>query len=166
MKLKLQSVYQPENFLNNGPAFTYIQVVLAVKSNDQEDSVVLIRFIANVLWFFLGGGIFIALGYLLGGLALCLTIIGIPLGIQTLKLARVGLAPFGLDIVEIPGRNGSVNFILNIIWLIFGGIWIVITHIVFGISAAITIIGIPFALQHLKLAELSLTPFGKRIVSL
>lgn len=127
-------------------------------------TVVLIRFIANVLWFFLGGGVFIALGYLLGGLALCLTIIGIPLGIQTLKLARVGVAPFGVDIVEIPGRNGSVNFILNIIWLIFGGIWIVITHIVFGIGAAFTIIGIPFAIQHLKLAELSLTPFGKRIV--
>lgn len=150
---------------NKSRDFPYITVILFKQSLfSRRMTVVLIRFIANVLWFFLGGGVFIALGYLLGGLALCLTIIGIPLGIQTLKLARVGVAPFGLDIVEIPGRNGSINFIMNIIWLIFGGIWIVITHIVFGIGAAFTIIGIPFAIQHLKLAELSLTPFGKRIV--
>jgi uncharacterized membrane protein YccF (DUF307 family) len=131
-----------------------------------DNTMPLIRLVLNILWFFLGGGIFIALGYLIGGIALCLTIIGIPLGLQTFKLARAGIAPFGLEIREIPRRNGSINFVLNIIWLIFGGIWIVLSHLVFGIGAALTIIGIPFALQHLKLAELGLTPFGKKLVSI
>jgi uncharacterized membrane protein YccF (DUF307 family) len=121
------------------------------------------RFLLNILWFFFGGGLFVALGYLAGGVALCITIIGIPLGWQTLKLALLGAAPFGVEIIERPGKNGRLTFILNIVWLIFGGIWIVFTHIIFGIASAITIIGIPFALQHLKLAELSLMPFGKEL---
>jgi uncharacterized membrane protein YccF (DUF307 family) len=124
----------------------------------------ILRFLFNILWFIFGGGIFIALGYLAGGLALCLTIIGIPLGWQTLKLAWLGVAPFGVEILGKPVGNGRFMFIMNIIWLLFGGIWIVITHVVFGISMAITIVGIPFALQHLKLAELSLMPFGKKLV--
>ena len=120
--------------------------------------------LGNILWIILGGGIFLFLEYLIAGLVLCCTIIGIPFGVQCIKISFLALAPFGREIKEKESASGFLAIIMNIIWILIGGFWIAITHLVFGILCAITIIGIPFAKQHLKLATLSLVPFGRKIV--
>ena len=121
------------------------------------------RFLGNIIWLVFGGIIIFA-EYLISSLLLMATIIGIPFGIQTLKLAILALWPFGSEIRIIPGNSGCISTLMNVIWIFIGGIWIAITHLVFGVLFAITIVGIPFALQHFKLAGLALTPFGKEIV--
>lgn len=117
----------------------------------------------NVIWL-LFGGIFIALEYLISSIILFVSIIGIPFGIQTIKLAGLALWPFGKDTVVRPQNSGCLSTVMNIIWFLIGGIWISLTHVFFGILLAITIIGIPFARQHFKLAGLALAPFGRDIV--
>jgi uncharacterized membrane protein YccF (DUF307 family) len=111
----------------------------------------------------LGGGIVLFLEYFLGGLLLCLTIIGIPFGIQCIKLSLLALFPFGKKVKEGEGASGCLSLVMNIIWILVGGIWVALTHLVFAVICAITIIGIPFARQHLKLVALSFAPFGKEI---
>jgi uncharacterized membrane protein YccF (DUF307 family) len=108
----------------------------------------------------LGGGILLFFEYLLGGLILCLTIIGIPFGVQCIKLSMLALVPFGKRITHTRSGPGCLSTIMNVIWIVVGGIPIALTHLIFGILCAITIIGIPFAKQHMKLAAFSLTPFG------
>ncbi len=120
--------------------------------------------LGNILWIVLGGGIFIFLEYVISGLALCVTVIGIPFGIQCLKLSVLGLIPFGKRIEDTGSSTGLLALIMNIIWIIIGGIWIALTHVLFAILCAATIIGIPFAAQHMKLAGLAFTPFGKKII--
>jgi len=117
--------------------------------------------LANILWIFLGGGIILFIEYLVGGLILCLTIIGIPFGFQKFKLAVFVLAPFGLQLKETHSASGCLTVVFNIIWILFGGFWISITHIILALIYAITIIGIPFSRQHIKLASLALAPFGR-----
>jgi uncharacterized membrane protein YccF (DUF307 family) len=121
--------------------------------------------LGNILWILLGGGIIICLEYLIGGLLLCLTIIGIPFGIQCFKLAYLSLLPFGKRLIDRDSYTGCLAIAMNVLWILFGGLWIFLTHVIFAILCAITIIGIPFAKQHMKLAILGLTPFGKDIVS-
>lgn len=104
-----------------------------------------------------------ALEYLVASIGLILTIIGIPFGIQTLKMAGLALWPFGKEVVVAEKSTGCLSTIINIVWLIIGGIWICLSHVLFGILFGITIIGIPFAKQHFKLAGLALTPFGREI---
>lgn len=116
----------------------------------------------NLLWFLLGGFI-IAFLYLFGSLILIVTIIGIPFGLQTLKLAAFALAPFGRDIVRTEKAGGCLPIILNIIWILIAGIELAIIHLVLALICGITIIGIPFAMQHLKMAEMALIPFGMEI---
>jgi len=120
------------------------------------------KFLGNIIWLVFGG-IIISAEYLISSILLMVTIIGIPFGLQTLKLAMLALWPFGAEIRHKPGNPGCISTIMNIIWIFIGGIWIAITHLVFGLLFAITIIGIPFALQHFKLAGLALTPFGREI---
>ncbi|MGB9834202.1 MAG: YccF domain-containing protein [bacterium] len=120
--------------------------------------------IGNILWIILGGFL-IALEYSLGGLILCLTIVGIPFGAQCFKLAYLALFPFSKEVVTKEVASNPLWILMNILWLLFGGIWIALTHLVFALLCAITVIGIPFALQHIKLAGLSLSPFGKEISS-
>jgi len=120
--------------------------------------------LGNLLWIFLGGGLFLFLEYLFGGVVLCMTIVGIPFGIQCIKLSLLALLPFGKDVVQRERPIGCLSTIMNLLWIVFGGIWIALTHLIFAILCAITIIGIPFAKQHMKLASLSLTPFGKDVV--
>jgi len=120
--------------------------------------------LGNLLWIFLGGGIILFLEYLLAGLALCITIIGIPFGIQCMKLAFLALLPFGKEVRHSEKATGFLATVMNLIWILIGGIWIALTHLVFAVLCAITIIGIPFAKQHIKLASLALMPFGKEIV--
>jgi uncharacterized membrane protein YccF (DUF307 family) len=118
------------------------------------------RLLLNILWAILGGGIVICLEYLLGGLLLCLTIVGIPFGVQCFKLAGLALLPFGKDIVDAPGSN-PIGCVLNVFWLVVAGVWIFLSHLALALPLAISIIGIPFAIQHVKLAMMALTPFGK-----
>ena len=119
--------------------------------------------LGNILWIVLGGGIFIFFEYLIGGLLLCATIIGIPFGVQCLKLSILGLLPFGKQIAEKDSFSGCLSTGMNILWILLGGVWIALTHIAFAFLCAITIIGIPFAKQHMRLASLALLPFGRYI---
>lgn len=119
--------------------------------------------LGNLIWLFFGG-LAAALGYIVGGFVLCLTIVGIPFGLQCFKLASLVLWPFGRQVVPSSSGMGCLGVICNIIWLICGGLYTALVHLVFAIILTITIIGIPFARQHLKLMELSLMPFGKAIV--
>lgn len=121
------------------------------------------NFLGNLIWLIFGG-LATALGYFVGAVLMMLTIIGIPFGIQILKLGILALWPFGNDIRETQSAGGCLYTLMNIIWIFIGGIWIALTHLGFGLLLAITIIGIPWARQHFKLAGLALTPFGKEIV--
>jgi len=118
--------------------------------------------IGNIFWFILGGCILVLL-YLFGSLILMVTIIGIPFGLQTLKLAGFALAPFGRSIKVDAGGEGCLSLILNIIWILFAGIELAVTHLILALLFGITIIGIPLASQHLKMAKLALIPFGRSI---
>ena len=119
--------------------------------------------LGNVLWIVLGGGIIIFFMYLFGGFLLCLTIVGIPFGWQCIKLSILALVPFGEEVTVKESAGGVLAIIMNVIWILFGGFWIAITHLLLAVLLAITVIGIPFAKQHIKLASLSLTPFGREI---
>jgi uncharacterized membrane protein YccF (DUF307 family) len=117
----------------------------------------------NLLWL-LFGGLFSAISYIVGGFALCLTIVGIPFGLQCFKIASFVLWPFGREAVSTASGGRCLTTLLNILWILFGSIWIALNHIIFGLLLFITLIGISFARQHFKLVEISLMPFGKRIV--
>ena len=116
--------------------------------------------LGNILWIVLGGGIVLFLEYLVGGIVLCVTIVGIPFGVQCIKLSLLALTPFGKEVVHSRSGAGCLSLLMNILWILCGGIFVAATHLVFGVLCAITIIGIPFAKQHMKLASLALTPFG------
>jgi uncharacterized membrane protein YccF (DUF307 family) len=122
------------------------------------------RLLGNILWIILGGGIILFFEYLFAGLLLCVTIVGIPFGIQCIKLSLLALLPFGKEIRQTKIASGCLSTFMNLIWILIGGIWISLTHLIFAIICAITIIGIPFARQHIKLAALALVPFGKEVV--
>ena len=118
--------------------------------------------IGNILWVVLGGFI-ISMCYAIMGLVFCLTIIGIPFGMQLFKMAGFALCPFGRNVT--PGANdtGCLTILMNIIWIVFGGVEIALAHVGLGFAFCITIIGIPFGVQHFKMALLALMPFGKDI---
>ena len=121
------------------------------------------RLILNLLWAILGGGLVTALEYLLAGVVCCLTVVGIPFGMQCFKIAGLALFPFGKDFCS---ERGAVSLPLNVLWFVFAGLWIFLSHLALGLSLALTIIGIPFAYQHLKLGMLALAPFGVTVRSL
>jgi uncharacterized membrane protein YccF (DUF307 family) len=118
--------------------------------------------LGNVLWLIFGG-LVAGLGYIVGGLLTCLTIIGIPFGIQAMKIGVATFAPFGKQIVELPDANRPLRLIGNVIWLVLVGWEIALAHAASALVLAVTIIGIPFALQHLKLIPLALLPFGRAL---
>jgi uncharacterized membrane protein YccF (DUF307 family) len=120
--------------------------------------------LGNIIWLVFGG-LAAAIGYIFGGFILCLTIVGIPWGLQCFKLATVVLWPFGKSIVPKKGGEGCLSLLFNIIWLLCGGLYTAIIHLVFAAIFYITIIGIPFGRQHLKLMELSLLPFSRNVIS-
>ncbi len=119
--------------------------------------------LGNILWLVLGG-IFTAVEYFVSSLLMMITIIGIPFGLQTLKLGLLALWPFGHSVTDSGNSGGCLCLVMNVLWIILGGFAICLTHLVFGLILCITIIGIPFGRQHFKLAALALTPFGKTIV--
>jgi uncharacterized membrane protein YccF (DUF307 family) len=118
--------------------------------------------LGNLIWLIFGG-IIVAVEYFISSILLMVTIVGIPFGLQTLKLGLVALWPFSQKVVPSRTNGGCLNTIMNIIGILIGGIWIAATHLVFGLLLGITIIGIPWARQHFKLAGLALTPFGYEV---
>jgi uncharacterized membrane protein YccF (DUF307 family) len=118
--------------------------------------------LGNIIWLIFGG-LVAGLGYIIGGVVLCLTIIGIPFGLQSIKLGVATFAPFGKEIHEVDNANSVLRVTFNILWIIFFGWEIAIAHLLGAAILAITIIGIPFAAQHIKLIPLSLMPFGREL---
>ena len=121
------------------------------------------KFLGNILWFVLGGFL-VSLYYFIVGLLFCITIIGIPFGLQLIKLAGFALWPFGHEIQPDTNDGGCLAIIMNGIWILVGGVEIAMLHLTFGVFLCLTIIGIPFGVQHFKMALLALIPFGKKIV--
>ncbi|MEY3512730.1 MAG: hypothetical protein RL486_1395 [Actinomycetota bacterium] len=118
--------------------------------------------IGNILWFVLGG-IWLSLGYAIGGLVMCITIIGIPFGIQSFKLAGLAFWPFGYT-TAMGKSGGCLEVVFNVIWLFLFGWAIFVAHIILGLVLCLTIIGIPFGVQAFKISTLALWPFGRVIV--
>lgn len=117
------------------------------------------KILGNIIWWIFGG-LEAAIGYLTGSLALAVTIVGIPFALQTFKLGLLCLWPFGSEVKPADKPSGCLSLLLNFIWLLFGGIWTCLMHLFFGILLGITIIGIPWAKQHFKMAGLAIAPFG------
>lgn len=114
----------------------------------------------NIIWLIFGG-FFASLGYIIGGLVMCVTIIGIPFGLQSIKIGLANLAPFGKEVIEVGDPWSGLTLIFNILWAILFGWEIALIHLTSALILTITIIGIPFAKQHIKLMPLALFPFGR-----
>jgi uncharacterized membrane protein YccF (DUF307 family) len=116
----------------------------------------------NLIWLIFGGFLS-GMGYIIGGVLVCLTIVGIPFGVQSIKLGVATMAPFGREIVEREEPDSTLQVIFNMLWAIFFGWEIAVSHLIHAAILAITIIGIPFAKEHIKLIPLALLPFGKEL---
>ena len=116
--------------------------------------------LGNLIWLICGGFVS-GLGWCAAGLLWCITIIGIPIGTQCFKLAALSFCPFGK---EVRYGGGAGSFLLNLIWLLVSGIPLAVGSAVMGAVLCVTIIGIPFGLQHFKIAKLALMPFGSEII--
>lgn len=120
------------------------------------------RALLNIIWLVFGG-VWLALGYALAGVLLCVLVVTIPLGVASFRMASYALWPFGRAIVSTPGA-GAGSAILNLVWIVLAGWWLALGHLTTAIAQAITIIGIPLAIANLKMIPVSLVPFGKEIV--
>ena len=118
--------------------------------------------ILNVLWLIFGGWIS-GLLWTIAGCILAVTLIGLPWTPAAFRMASFSFWPFGRSVVDKPAGQ-ELSLVLNILWLVFAGWWLALHHVVLAIVLAVTIIGIPFALQHLKLAAISLMPVGKDVI--
>jgi|SRR5690606_7252476 uncharacterized membrane protein YccF (DUF307 family) len=116
--------------------------------------------LGNIIWLVFGG-LIAGVIYILCGLLLCVTIIGIPFGIQAIKIGFATFAPFGKEVVELPNANSALRLIFNVIWIVLVGWELTVAHLIFALILGITIVGIPFAKQHIKLIPLALLPFGR-----
>jgi uncharacterized membrane protein YccF (DUF307 family) len=125
------------------------------------------RLLGNIIWFVFGGFV-MGLGWMIAALISFITIIGIPFGIVSFRIAMFSFWPFGRKIIDKPDSDAgkSISLIGNIIWFLLCGWWLALGELIAALISALTIIGIPFALQHLKLAGLALMPFGKKIVKI
>ena len=121
------------------------------------------RTIGNVLWFVLAG-LWLAIGYALAGVILCVTIIGIPFGLAAFRLAGYVIWPFGRIVVPNPERTPGVSAIGNVLWFVLAGWWLCLTHVVTGLLLCLTIIAFPFGIANFKLAGLAFAPLGKLII--
>lgn len=116
--------------------------------------------LGNILWFVFGGAIS-GLSWCLAGVLWCISIVGIPIGIQCFKIAGLTFFPFGKEVVY---DGGAGSLLLNVLWIILSGLPLALEHLVFGAILCVTIVGIPFGLQQFKLAKLALMPFGAAVV--
>ena len=125
------------------------------------------RLLGNIIWLLLGG-LATGIGWWVAGLLAAITIIGIPYSIAAFRIGTFSIWPFGREVVDRPERDEARRLLIllgNIVWILLGGLWLALAHLLLAALLAITVIGIPFAVQHLKLAHLSLTPYGKMIVA-
>ncbi|MDO4949135.1 MAG: YccF domain-containing protein [Bacteroidales bacterium] len=120
------------------------------------------KILGNIVWWIFGG-LEAAIGYFTASLALACTIIGIPIALQTLKIGLLCLWPFGSEVRDTQSPTGCIRIPLNLLWLIFGGLWAWLMHVCFGLLLFITVVGIPWGKQHFKMARLSIAPFGKDV---
>ncbi len=118
------------------------------------------KFLGNLIWI-ICGGLLSALGWWIAGILWCITIIGIPVGVQCFKLSSLSLNPFGKEVVD---EGGAVACLLNVLWILISGIELAVVNFLCGCLLCITIIGIPFGKQFIKIARLSLFPFGAKVV--
>lgn len=116
--------------------------------------------IGNLLWL-LCGGLVSGIGWTIAGLFWCVTIVGIPIGLQCFKFAGLSFTPFGREVIY---RGGAVSFIVNVIWILVSGAALASVHFMLGILLCLTVVGIPFGLQFFKFAKLSLAPFGAEVI--
>lgn len=122
-----------------------------------------VKALGNLLWLVLAG-FWLAIGYVVAGIINCILIITIPFGIQSFKLAGYALWPFGRMVVHRPDRDAALSCLGNAIWLVFGGVWLALGHLIAGLLLCMTVIGIPLGIASFKMAGLALAPFGKQIV--
>lgn len=121
------------------------------------------KFIGNIIWLIFGG-LETAIGYFIGGVIMMATIIGIPFGFQMIKIGSLALWPFGRSFQVSKGElPGCLYTLLNLVWVLVAGLWIALLHILFGFLLSITIIGLPWGLQHFKLAGFAISPFGRKV---
>lgn len=116
-------------------------------------------FLGNLIWLIFGG-LLTGLGYILGGLAMCITIVGIPFGLQSINLGLATFAPFGKEVIAEPHGDGFLRMVFDIVWIVLFGWEIAVAHFVAGLIFMITIVGIPFGKQHFKLIPVALFPFS------
>lgn len=121
------------------------------------------KFLGNLVWL-LFGGLLTALMYWVAGLVMCITIVGIPFGVQLFKIGTLSLWPFGHELVPTANEGSCMQLIFNILWIVLGWWEIALTHLTFGLILCCTIVGVPWGVQHFKLAIGSLLPFGKEVV--
>lgn len=120
------------------------------------------RLLLNLLWLVLSG-FWMAIGWVVAGVLVSITIIGIPFGVQAFKLAGYVLWPFGRTLIPSQSRTG-LSFLGNVIWFVFAGWWLALGHVISGALQCLTIIGIPFGIANFKIAGAALVPFGKTVV--
>ena len=121
----------------------------------------------NLLWFFFGGGLIAALGWIVAGILLALTVVGLPFAVAAFRIANFAAFPFGSDLVDVELLGEEPLFgtaLANLIWIVFAGMWLAILHVMAALACFSTLVGIPFGLAHLKLACVCFAPLGKRIV--
>ncbi|MFI9638694.1 YccF domain-containing protein [Micromonospora sp. NPDC051925] len=123
----------------------------------------MIRFVLNVLWLILGGGIVLALGYFVAAVICFVLVITIPFGVASLRLASYSLWPFGRTLVTKPGA-GVPSGLANVLWVLLAGWWLALSHLVAGIALCVTIIGIPFGIANIKLVPAAFWPLGREVV--
>jgi uncharacterized membrane protein YccF (DUF307 family) len=123
---------------------------------------VAVRTLLNIVWLVFGG-LWLALGYALAGIVLCVLIVTIPLGVASFRMASYSLWPFGRAVVRKEGA-GAGSVLLNIVWIVLAGWWLALAHVTTAAAQAVTIVGIPLAVANLKLIPISLVPYGKQIV--
>ena len=119
------------------------------------------KLLGNLLWLILGGFVS-GLCWLIAGLLWCLTIVGLPIGVQCVKFASLSFAPFGKEVVY---AGGAVSFLVNVLWFLFSGMELALVNLVIGALLCVTIVGIPFGKQFFKLAKLALAPFGAYVAA-
>ena len=133
-------------------------MIVMDESADEERKTIM-GCLGNILWFIFGGCIS-GLSWLLAGCLWCVTIVGIPVGIQCFKIAGLSFFPFGKEVVY---GGGAGSLILNMIWILASGLILALESVILGCMLCVTVVGIPFGLQHFKLAKLALMPFGAMI---
>jgi uncharacterized membrane protein YccF (DUF307 family) len=124
-----------------------------------------VRVILNIIWLILAG-IWLGIGYVIAGVLLAITIIGIPFALQSFKLAGYALWPFGRVLARTSSRHTGIRVVGNILWFLLAGWWLALEHVVVGVLLCITIIGIPLGIGSFKMASAALAPFGREVVKI